>query len=412
MSAYYNEHDKHAAAWLRELIKRGLIANGVVDERSIVDVRPSDLAGFVQCHFFAGIGGWSLALRLAKWADSRPVWTGSAPCQPFSAAGAGKGKSDERHLWPVFFALIKECAPGIVFGEQVASSLVVGKVGGGAQTQDGPVWLDGVFADLESAGYTTGASVLGAHSVGAPHIRQRLYWLGHSTGGGCGVVGDAARSGRGGHADGAGESCRLADGERAGLQGHAGHGDGGHEPGRLDALAAGSASEGGAVGRLGDASRLRERSRTDSEGGDGSGGIGLAGTGTGSDAFDGIEALPGNSRGIPGNTSRVGDANGGDASAERQQCGGEQRLQPHGDERGHWDDAYWLLCRDGKHRRVSAQSALFPLSDGLPYKLARRGSIRPALLKGAGNAIVPTLAAEFIRAFEELNQFSANQNPT
>jgi DNA (cytosine-5)-methyltransferase 1 len=65
MTAYYNEHDPFAAAWLRELIADGLIAPGEVDERSIEDVRPDELAGFVQCHFFAGIGVWSLALRQA-----------------------------------------------------------------------------------------------------------------------------------------------------------------------------------------------------------------------------------------------------------------------------------------------------------------------------------------------------------
>ena len=80
MSAYYNEFDPKAAAWLRELIKRGLIADGVVDERSILDVSADDLVGFTQCHFFAGIGGWSYALRLAGWSDDQPVWTGSPPC--------------------------------------------------------------------------------------------------------------------------------------------------------------------------------------------------------------------------------------------------------------------------------------------------------------------------------------------
>ena len=79
MTAYYNENDPFVAAWLRELIADGLIAKGEVDERSITDVRPGDLAGYDQCHFFAGIGGWSLALRLAGWPDDRPVGTGSCP---------------------------------------------------------------------------------------------------------------------------------------------------------------------------------------------------------------------------------------------------------------------------------------------------------------------------------------------
>jgi DNA (cytosine-5)-methyltransferase 1 len=138
--AYYNEIDPFAGAWLRNLAAAGLIAPGDVDERSIADVRPSDLAGYTQCHFFAGIGAWSHALRSAGWADSRAVWTGSCPCQPFSAAGKGGGFDDERHLWPAFFHLIEQCGPRVVFGEQVAS-------------KDGLAWLDLVQADLEGAGY-------------------------------------------------------------------------------------------------------------------------------------------------------------------------------------------------------------------------------------------------------------------
>jgi len=163
--AYYNENDPKAAAWLRELIRGGHIANGFVDERSIEDVKPNDLKHFTQCHFFAGIGGWSYALRLAGWPDDQPVWTGSCPCQPFSAAGKGKGFADERHLWPAWHHLIRELRPERIFGEQVANALP---------------WFDLVSTDLENEGYAIGASIVGAHSVGAPHIRQRLYWVGHA----------------------------------------------------------------------------------------------------------------------------------------------------------------------------------------------------------------------------------------
>lgn len=161
---YYNEFDTKAAAWLRELIKEGHIPNGEVDTRSIVDVQPADLRGFTQCHFFAGIGGWSLALQLAGWPSTEPVWTGSCPCQPFSVAGKGKGTEDERHLWPVFAELIRACKPPVAFGEQVASKA-------------GREWLAGVFADLEGMGYQRAGADLCAAGVGSPHIRQRLYWV-------------------------------------------------------------------------------------------------------------------------------------------------------------------------------------------------------------------------------------------
>ena len=164
MFAYYNEIDPYAAQWLRNLVVAGHIAPGDVDERSIIDVRPGDLAGYTQCHFFAGIGGWSVALRLAGWSDDRAVWTGSCPCQPFSSAGKRGGGADERHLWPHWRRLIGECRPATIFGEQVAQAIGWG-------------WLDAVCADLEAHGYATGAAVLPACSVGAPHIRQRLWFV-------------------------------------------------------------------------------------------------------------------------------------------------------------------------------------------------------------------------------------------
>jgi DNA (cytosine-5)-methyltransferase 1 len=169
--AYYNEIDPYAAAWLRNLIAGGHIAAGDVDGRDIREVTADDLRGYAQCHFFAGIAGWSHALRLAGWPDDRPVWTGSCPCQPFSAAGKNQGGADGRHLWPHWFRLIRECKPAVVFGEQVAAAIGWG-------------WLDAVCADLEGEGYATGATVLGACSVGAPHIRQRLWFageLGHAS---------------------------------------------------------------------------------------------------------------------------------------------------------------------------------------------------------------------------------------
>lgn len=162
MTAYYNENDRFAADWLRNLIKAGLIADGEVDTRSIVDVRHGDLRGFGQCHFFAGIGGWSFALRLADWDDNRPVWTGSCPCQPFSIAGKRAGFDDARDLWPSWRSLISECKPPIIFGEQVAGA-------------DGKCWFDRTAQDLESHGYAVAAAVLPAFSVGAGHRRDRFF---------------------------------------------------------------------------------------------------------------------------------------------------------------------------------------------------------------------------------------------
>lgn len=166
---FYNEWDGYAAGWLRNLQSDGQIPEGTVDERSIEDVKAEDLRGTTQAHFFAGIGGWAYALRLAGWPESRPVWTASCPCQPFSAAGKAGGVGDKRHLWPSVLRLISERRPPVVFGEQVAS-------------QDGYLWLSGVRVDLERIGYAVGASDLPACSASAPHRRQRLYWVAQSEG--------------------------------------------------------------------------------------------------------------------------------------------------------------------------------------------------------------------------------------
>lgn len=170
--AYYNEIDPFAAQWIRNLIKNRLVADGEVDERSIEDVSPDDVSGFAQCHWFAGVAVWSHSLRLAGWPDDKPVWTGSCPCQPFSAAGKGDGFTDERHLWPHFFHLISERRPQHVFGEQVAS--------GNANT-----WFDLVQADLEGVGYAFGLVPFTSAGIGAPHIRERAYWVAESAGEQC-----------------------------------------------------------------------------------------------------------------------------------------------------------------------------------------------------------------------------------
>ena len=220
---YYNDNDAKACAWLRELIAAGELPPGDVDERSITEIKADDLAKYDQCHFFAGIGGWPLALRWAGLENVPGIWTGSCPCQPLSCAGKRQGHADERHLWPAFHGLIAECRPATVFGEQVAS-------------KDGREWLAGVRLDLEDLGYAVGAADLCAASagekaegwhyigdsddgawvpivIGAPHIRQRLYW--------------------------------VADMLGTGLEGHARHERDGREPGRHAAQASGHASEAG-----------------------------------------------------------------------------------------------------------------------------------------------------------------------
>jgi len=325
---YYNEIDPYAAQWLRNLIAAGHIAKGEVDERSIQLVDSADLADFAQCHFFAGIGVWSHALRLAGWPDDKPVWTGSCPCQPFSAAGKRSGFDDERHLWPDFFRLIRERRPSVVFGEQVAS-------------KDGLEWLDLVQADLEGAGYTSAAADLCAAGVGAPHIRQRLYWVGH------------------------------AIDER--LERYAGNGDTTvrrSQPFRSTA----SSSK---FDRLADASDERHERHS----GDG------REAQRRSEYADGVVGLA-NSDGRNAGTEGLQRSR---EQRQQSQDGGVSKLLAAGPTNGYWRDADWLYCRDGKWRPV--EPGTFPLAHGAASRVGR--------LRAYGNAIVPQVAQAFIEAFME-----------
>jgi DNA (cytosine-5)-methyltransferase 1 len=321
VTAYYNEIDPYAAQWLRNLIKEGLIADGEVDTRSIVDVRPSDLVGFTQCHFFAGLGGWGGALRLAGFPDGRPVWTGSCPCQPFSLAGAQKGFSDERHLWPVFRDLIRLGRPATVFGEQVASATE---------------WLGLVRGDLEAMGYAVGAIPCEAASAGADHLRDRYWFVGNAIGEGQLQQAGPERAERGRAGDAS--SSLMADADDAGSQGRQ------LLPERADQRPAGSDGVANA-----DSAAIR------------------------------VE--PGRSSGPDGASARehsddsevdLADANEFGEGEGRQQRGRQQRGLG-----GDQEALDWVVGADGKARRVKPGIRL--LAHGIPARVAKLRALGNAI---------------------------------
>lgn len=318
---YYNENDPRAAAVLRGLILSGLIPRGDVDERSIVDVFGADLTGYSQCHFFAGIGGWSEALWLSGWPESEPVWTGSCPCQPFSAAGKGKGEQDSRHLWPHFRRLIAERKPAVVFGEQVTSKL-------------GRRWFSGVRSDMEVLEYAVGASDLCSPCVRAPHIRQRLYWVAQSQ-----------------HAE------RRAQFQAQGTW--SGRGRSG-----------GNSITGGMVNSDEQRPQGRNLNRGHESGGP-----------------RGDQRITEPS----GATGWLAEPDGGKSVDGHLQRGRKHGLQPHNAGVDPWAGYDILHCTDGKARRIEAGT--FPLANGIPERMGR--------LRGYGNAIVPQVAAAFIKAYTE-----------
>jgi len=337
---YYNEWDKGAAAWLRELIKAGLIPNGYVDERSITEVTPSDLEGFTQCHFFAGVGGWSYALQLAGIPASTRLWTGSPPCQPFSVAGKQLGQLDERHLAPTFMRLVAQCRPPVLFGEQVAAAI-------------GKHWLDDLFTELEREGYACGAAVLPACSVGAPHKRDRLFF-------GADLLANPGY-------DPATGKTKTAHNDRPEANRPANQLSGCCLPSRSladtnDARPQGwgGMPECSAEFFAGSCRVAYELAKSDSEQ-------------QRPNAETGKRHEHVSSRRIEG-----------PAEATGLRC--DNTANPH---HGFWSGADWLGCRDGKFRPV--ESGTFPLANGIPARVGR--------LRGYGNAIVPQVAAEFIKAF-------------
>lgn len=294
---FFNEINLYAAKWLGNLF-----VDSNVETASIADVMPAQLQGYKRVHFFAGLGGWEYALRLAGWPDDEEVWTGSCPCQPFSVAGKQKGESDERHLWPEMRRLIGECLPTTIFGEQVAGEL-------------GLEWLDGVCTDLEALGYAVAAAVLPAAGVGAPHRRDRIYWVADAKGTG----GEKGRNTRGSGERTQGElrrsslSCSLGDTDS-------------NECDNTDERTVRETSDERNDTQCSDGGRTAELART---------------------CID----------------------------------------KP-------WDRYQWIDCSDGKRRRIpSAEQGILPLATRVPCTVEQ--------ISAYGNAIVPQVAAVFIKSFLE-----------
>lgn len=371
--AWYNEIDPYVADWLRGLIAAGHIAPGDVDERSIADVRPDDLAGYTQCHFFAGVSGWSYALRLAGWADDRPVWTGSCPCQPFSAAGRQKGFDDSRHLWPYWARLIAIRRPAIVFGEQVASAAE---------------WLRLVRGDLEALEYAVGTMPVEAASAGADHLRDRFWFVAHGLHergqqiAGSPYGDESAHEGRPARHD----HVIAGDGES-----DVAHGEVERRQNRN-----GGTLQGSAVGK-----RPQEQFERCGGGRDiaDDGGLGDA-RGAGLALGSIAEDQRGNVREQGAPLGPAGDRSFYLPDAARDGCA---RLRipeqwpgrgadPDGSHvRGTDSEFEWVIGADGKARRV--KSGIRLLADGVPQRVAK--------LRALGNAIDPRPAAQFIAAAEE-----------
>ena len=391
MSAYYNEIDPYAAAWLRNLIRDGHIADGVVDERSISDVKPEELFQFTQCHFFAGIGVWSHALRAAGWEDDRPVWTGSCPCQPFSGAGTRKGMADERHLWPHWFHLIEECRPPTVFGEQVAS-------------KDGLGWIDLVQADMEGSDYAIGAFDLCSAGFGAPHIRQRLWFVADTDNprsqGWIPRGSDSERQdqhrhiGRSSTTDGVGDT----DHGRSQGSGETRVGEGVEQSGSQLAGAVADVGVDNAIGNGRHEGRFGDHGRNVGNQSDPVVEDGRVGD-TQHDGQSASSEPRSNDQDAPDDEkeqivsvqSEGASISRDDRSGDGGKGGDDTETRAY-ETNGFWSAADWLLCRDGKWRPVEPDT--FPLAHGATARVGR--------LRAYGNAITSQVAQGLIESYMEV----------
>lgn len=385
MGAYYNEFDPKAAQWLRQLIKNGVIADGEVDERSIIDVQADDLRGFTQHHFFAGIGGWSYALRLAGWDDTRPVCTASLPCQPFSVAGSQKGIDDERHLLPHFIELVKQCNFQTIFGEQVPGAIKHG-------------WLDDLCTEMEREKYRVGSIVLTAAGEGAPHIRQRLYW-----------VADSSKQRQSGQRE-LGQPLYTTENQDREINRIIGTGDinnrventvsyGQCERPEIRGGLSGQCQDGETCDQFERRSEVCRMGDTELHGHN----AGQIGRSIGESETESRMLKPERSDSI----SRICNSE----SDKKHPCttGGLYAKSSYERTFNDWSDPDWLYCRDEKYRPI--KPSIEPLANGLPRGMGYSSDpsepidadntqeARVMRLKGYGNAIVPQVAASFIKAF-------------
>lgn len=436
MSAYYNEVDGFCCDVLRARIADGSLPDGVVDDRDVRTVQPSEIAHHEQIHLFAGIGGGALACRIAGVPDDFRLITAGVPCQPSSQVGKRLGSLDERWLWPEFFRLLRGLGSHYALVEQPP---------GIVSLNDGAEWLD-ILGTLAEVVPGFEGSRVSAADVGAFHERERIWlvacpavaddheqrWLAVRTElqGALGrfvarrdkVVDDT--EGLGLHAwdlgSAPGETDRVGEWRRDAGDGYAPVGDAEHVGQPRDETGGREAQHG--------AEHARDELVDTASGGRGarrSVGVRradgrreeLGDTDSAGRAQRDASAVAADSRHVSGERGRVGvpgrasvqcqsDARGasaGNGEDEGEEIQRERRRRDawdYGQLLRPWDDAVPVRGADGTVRFIpreaaeaGPQSPLWPVADGVPGRVAR--------LRSIGNAWVPQAAVPALRVILE-----------
>ena len=205
----------------------------------------------LEYHFPNSVHYGDITKQIFKeWRGKIDVLSGGFPCQPFSLAGQRKGADDNRYLWPQMLRVIREIRPTWVVGENVAGILTMVQPGaevevGGQASLFGEDYrkrvlhrqeyvIETICRDLEREGYAVQPLLIPACAVGAPHRRDRIWFIAHRTNAGTETMQFTGENGiyavgTSSHTDGdrytsCGTSCRIEKErrERAAVSGQRG----------------------------------------------------------------------------------------------------------------------------------------------------------------------------------------------
>ncbi len=330
--------------------------------------------------------------NLKKYYAKINILTGGFPCQPFSQAGKRRGTEDDRYLWPEMLRVIRLAKPNWVIAENVRGLL----------TMQGGMVFEQVCLDLENSGYEVQPFIIPAVAVNAPHRRDRIWFIAHAISNTanrkkkCGKLSETADKQEQNRTQycSARKSLRTAFSKRSER----------FEKNESMAKDVGNTESSRQSG-------INERQREAQHGRAGSGSDKCIAPYAKSKRKGG---LAGKERGIEKRTMEQNKSKGSEIRSESKRCVGSLA---HAEGRKSWKQTEWqgwenFERRDWERIWIEVASELCGVDDGLPAKLdgleLSKSRHRIERLKALGNAIVPHVAVEIMRAIKEADEGISN----